>query len=316
VIAAMATGLLLVGSAHGGQFTGIVSFGDSLSDVGNYEAATAGALPPSPPYDAGRFSNGPIWVDYLARDLGLPAPVASGVGGADYAVVGATTGPGTTSYTFPGTTVSVSVPNIDAQIASYLASNTPTASQLFTIWGGANDFLNAGHTNPLIPAQNLANEITTLAGAGAKVFLVPNLPALGDLPSTSSLPAPIPAELNALSVAFNTILQTEAMQLGQALGVQVHIVDVHSLMTDAMAHPANYGFTNVTDSALLSGSNGDGYLFWDTVHPTTQADQFIGGLAAQSVPEPSSWILLGTAMLLGGGLTGRLRRRSASPANR
>jgi phospholipase/lecithinase/hemolysin len=316
VIAALATGLWFVGAANGGQFTGIVSFGDSLSDVGNYSAATGGGLPPSPPYDAGRFANGPVWVDYLARDLGLPAPVASSAGGTDYALGGASTGPGTTPNTFPGTTVTVSAPNIDTQIATYLASNTAAAGQLFTIWGGANDFLNAGQTNPLIPAQNIANEIATLAGVGAKVFLVPNLPPMGDLPSTSSLPAPLPSELNALSIAFNTILQSEATQLDQTFGVQVHIVDVYSLMTDAMANPAKYGFTNVTDSALLSGSNGDGYLFWDTIHPTTQADQFIGALAAQSVPEPSSLVMLGTSLITVGGLATRLRRKSGCPARR
>ena len=28
-------------------------------------------LPPSPPYFEGRYSNGPIWIDYLAEDLGI-----------------------------------------------------------------------------------------------------------------------------------------------------------------------------------------------------------------------------------------------------
>jgi phospholipase/lecithinase/hemolysin len=291
-----------------------VSFGDSLSDLGNYYAATGNALPPSNAFDAGRFSNGPIWLEYLAKDLGLPSPVASAAGGTDYAIAAAMTGAGTTSYTFPGTTVTVSVPNIDTQIANYLATNTPSPGQLFTIWGGANDFLNGGQTNPLIPAQNVANEIITLARAGATQFLVPNLPPLGDLPSTRSLASPIPQELNALAAGFNQALQAEATQLDHSFGVQVHVVDIYSLMSDSIAHPAKYGFTNVTDSALLSGSNGEGYLFWDTVHPTTQADQFIGALAAASaVPEPSSWVMLGTALIVGGGLAARARRMSGYP---
>ena len=46
VIAVLAAGLSLMGTAHGDQVTGIVSFGDSLSDVGNYYAATGGARRP------------------------------------------------------------------------------------------------------------------------------------------------------------------------------------------------------------------------------------------------------------------------------
>ena len=39
-----------------------------------------------------------------------------------------------------------------------------------------------------------------------------------------------------------------------------------------------------------------GYLFWDEFHPTTQAGQCIGDLAAQSVPEPTSLIMLATSV--------------------
>jgi phospholipase/lecithinase/hemolysin len=86
-----------------------------------------------------------------------------------------------------------------------------------------------------------------------------------------------------------------------------NIADVYSLTTDAIAHPSKYGFTNVTAAALLSGSNGDGYLFWDIVHPTTQADAFIGAVAAQAVPEPSSLVMLATALSVIGGLAVRSR---------
>jgi phospholipase/lecithinase/hemolysin len=308
----VAAGLWLVGSAHGGEITGIVSFGDSLTDVGNFYAATGGASPPAP-YYPGNFTNGLNWVQYLAQDLGVAAPTASSSGGTDYAYGGATTGTGTTTVTFLGATATV--PNIGTQIDTYLASHTPTAGQLFTIWGGANDFLYAGQTNPYVPAENIAAEITQLAQAGARQFLIPNLPALGLLPATSSLPAPIPSELNTLAADFDAILQGEAAQLEQQLGVQIHIVDVYSLLNNVIADPSQYGFTNVTDSALLSGSNGSGYLFWDTIHPTTQADQFIGGLAAQSVPEPSSLVLLGIAITIAAGRVW-FSRRVASTAPR
>ena len=63
--------------------------------------------------------------------------------------------------------------------------------------------------------------------------------------------------------------------------MQIHILDVNSLFNGVIANPSRYGFTNVTDAALLSNSNGSGYLFWDTVHPTTQADQIIAGIGGR-----------------------------------
>jgi phospholipase/lecithinase/hemolysin len=296
-MAAITLGILALvcGRASGGEVTGIVSFGDSLSDMGNFYAATGGAAPPSSlNYDDGRFSNGLNWLGYLAKDLGVAAPTASSSGGTDYAYGGAMTGTGTTVSTFLG--VTATVPNIGTQIDTYLASNTPTAGQLFTIWGGANDFLNGGQTNPYIPAENIAAEITALALAGAKQFVIPNLPPLGNLPITSSYPAPIPQELNELAQGFNAILQGEALQLEQGLGIQIKIVDVNGLMTNVLNDPSQYGFTNVTTDAVQDngGTNAQGYLFWDIVHPTADADALI---AAAAVPEPSSIVLLGIALV-------------------
>src|SRR3954468_5021943 len=53
-------------------FEHLVVFGDSLSDTGN----------------AGRFSNGPVWVEYLADRLGLTLS-PSQRGGSNFAVGGA-----------------------------------------------------------------------------------------------------------------------------------------------------------------------------------------------------------------------------------
>src|SRR4051812_8541313 len=71
--------------ASAGQFTKLVVLGDSLSDTGNLFAATGGAIPPSP-YYLGRFSNGPVWVEYLAEALDVPFE--------DYAYGGAKTDEG------------------------------------------------------------------------------------------------------------------------------------------------------------------------------------------------------------------------------
>jgi phospholipase/lecithinase/hemolysin len=65
--------LLFPFSTSAFAYSQIVAFGDSLSDNGNMFALTEGTVyeTPSPPYYEGRFSNGPVWVDYLAQDLGI-----------------------------------------------------------------------------------------------------------------------------------------------------------------------------------------------------------------------------------------------------
>ncbi len=70
-------------STSNSPFSKLYVFGDSLSDPGNIYNSTTfvqpfdwllgfdiPVIPPSPYYE-GRYSNGPIWADYLAEDLGL-----------------------------------------------------------------------------------------------------------------------------------------------------------------------------------------------------------------------------------------------------
>jgi len=155
-------------------FTGIFAFGDSLTDSGNTSLATGGAMPGASYYN-GRYSNGPVWAEKLAGQLALPGFSASLAGGNDYAWAGA--------YTQTGG----SVPTVTQQAAGFIgAGKTFLATDLIVVWAGANDFLLGGQLDPTIPAGNLAGIISTLAGAGARNFLLPNLPDLGDTPELIS----------------------------------------------------------------------------------------------------------------------------------
>src|SRR5271166_1435683 len=107
-------------SLQAGDITGIVAFGDSLSDTGNTYLAYG--YPPSPPYYQGHYSNGPIWLEYLAGQLGVAAPTPSQgkPAGTDYAWGFAQTGPEYTTTPLPSNPM---VPNIGTQISTYLASS-------------------------------------------------------------------------------------------------------------------------------------------------------------------------------------------------
>jgi thermolabile hemolysin len=299
---ALAAALLLgvsAGTLRADPITQMVVFGDSLSDVGNVFAATGS---PPAPYYQGHYSNGPIWVERLAADLGLPAPRPSLAGGNDYAFGGAETGTGTSPS---------GVPNVLTQVNSYLGAHQPGKGQLFVVWAGANNFFD-GQTNPLVPVADIGTAISTLAAHGAKQFLVPNYVNLALTPYGQSLSPAQQQGLTALTQGYNMALAAELGQLQTSLGVHIAQVDTYSKLQAVIANPGSYGFANVTTSAVGDGVlSGQGYLFWDTVHPTTAGHQIIGDAAFASVaPEPTSLALLATGSL-GVIVVGWRRRRAA-----
>jgi phospholipase/lecithinase/hemolysin len=279
---------LLVASAvamplQAGQFTEIVAFGDSLTDTGNLYAATQGAFPPAPYYQ-GRFSNGPVWVEWLALQLGVPAPTPSLKGGTNYAFAGAETA--LTGFSTQGT------PNIGPQIDSYLsAHHTFGANQLVVLWAGANDFLNAGQTDPSVPVAHLSDAIVKLAKAGATTIVVPNLPPLGKTPIFVG--TAYEAGLNALTSQFNDLLDAKLDDLEANLGITFIRFNIADLFQRFLQHPQSFGFTDVTHPALITANgdvggppvsvapNPDNYVFWDIIHPTRVAHREIGDLRNQ-----------------------------------
>jgi len=132
--------------------------------------------------------------------------------------------------------------------------------------GRANDFSEWRGDHPAIPVANLISEITTLAAAGGKQFLVPNLPLLGDLPATNTLPQ---AESQCLElpdpdlpIASCTPSSTSFKGNWIALDGRV------TLYQSIIANPSEYGLTNVTDSRSPTANlSGAGYLFWTPCIP-------------------------------------------------
>jgi phospholipase/lecithinase/hemolysin len=272
----------------------IVAFGDSYVDTGNIFVASGGSFPASPPYYAGRFSNGPVWVERLAADFGLPAPTPSQAGGLNYAWGGAETGlDGLSTH---GT------PNIGTQIGSFLSAHPRLhANQLVVIDGGIADLL-FGQTDPSVPASNLATEITTLAHAGGRYFLVSNLPPVGDLPAINGQPAR--DTLNVLSAQFNSLLAQQENDLERSLQITIFRLDLGGLVQNMVNAPASFGFSNVTGQALHAKMgeagpvvpNPDEYLFWDEFHFTRVAHQIIGDAAAAAGAAGAgvdTWALVG-----------------------
>jgi phospholipase/lecithinase/hemolysin len=274
--------LLLIGlmavSATAGPFTQLFVFGDSLSDVGNIEQATASFpfVPPTPGpyYYDGRFSNGPVYAEFLAAGLELPSVVHSRAGGGNFAHGGAkTSGTG-----FPNNLV---VRDVDDQVGDFLTAQSPDPDALFVVFAGANDLI-GGQTNMSIPVNRLATDIGRLITAGARSLLVPNLPPLGYTPRYNDDAATL-ATYNARTEQFNAALATmlDGLEAGNP-AITVYRFDLAALFSEALADPAEFGLTNVTAPAapgLQPGAtsydtnqiaaNPNEYLFWDDLHPTT-----------------------------------------------
>lgn len=276
-------------------FTSLHSFGDSLSDSGNVYAATGETQPASPPNYPGRFGNGPTWVEKLATDhLGIPAITPSFAGGTNHAWGGAWTDGGG------------SVPTVIGQINQYIgAGGTFGATDLVTIWAGANDFF-FGVTDPAAPVANIGTALGLLAGAGAQNILLMNLPDLSRTPDIQALPASSIADFSSLVNGYNAFLAAEIANQRAALGINLIEVDVFALNESVMANPGDYGYADTINKGIDDLANAESYVFWDGVHPENGIHDLFAAEAAQAlgIPEPSS-----TLLILSVSFAGILRRR-------
>jgi phospholipase/lecithinase/hemolysin len=297
--------------AHADPYSALYAFGDSLSDVGNVFAGSGGTEP-APPYFAGRFSNGPIWLDYLAAQLGTGPMIPSLLGGTDYAFGLATTG-----YAPTLSTPSL-VPPFIKQVALFNTAMGGVAppGALYAVWVGSNDMLNifqSGTSGAQVlalaqgAAATEATGIAALIGEGARNILMGLLPDLGKAPAVTALGPTATAAATALAVGYNTTLEADLADL-TASGANLSFLDSFSLIDAAIVDPGAFGLSNVTDTCYVGPLTGGGtvcatpdqYLFWDDEHPTSAAAPFLAAAAADAlgVPEP------GTATLLAVGLVG------------
>jgi phospholipase/lecithinase/hemolysin len=246
-----------IARADSTPFSRIIVFGDSLSDTGNFYRMTGNSYPPSPPYWQGRSCNGPLWVEYLAEDLGM-----SGLED-NYAVVGATTGTANLNDPSP-------LGGVQNQITLYLSSHPGDPDALYILWAGHNDVflaLTASYDLAQI-VPNTINNIRTLWAAGARHILVANLADLGKIPLLVSTEASAP--VSSLVASINENLADALDGLG-AEGVPTISLDAFAFVDAVVADPEQFGFSDATgEGILLYPENPTGYLFWDEMHPTTQ----------------------------------------------
>jgi outer membrane lipase/esterase len=352
-IVSVAAAAVMSAPVHAGPYSSMVVFSDSLSDTGNVRSLTTavfgpGAAFPVYPGAEGRFSNGPVWVETLAAGLGLAADAAPsnlifngatvsaiGVpGGQNYAYGGARTGLGGSAGPTTGLLGQLIAWNGSVFDPTSGLTRAADSAALYVVTAGGNDMRDfrsgaSGALSPVAAATNIANSVALLAQAGARNFLIGNLPDLGKTPEAAALGLQL--ESTAATQAFNLALAAalgsfEAAFLGlTGIDLNLHLLDLYGLnevvYADATSNGgAIYGITNVSTPCLSRGAISGQYFapdatasncasssFSDDLHPSAAAHAILGLAALRAVPEPAAiWL----AIFALGALTLTRRRRA------
>ncbi|KAG0201288.1 hypothetical protein BGX28_005840 [Mortierella sp. GBA30] len=155
------------------EFKNMVVFGDSFSDNGNVYRLSQGSWPRKAFYTSGRFTNGLVWADYVAKDKRLKLT--------NFAFGGATTDSETVQG-YTGSKSDIPVPGFIQQIEDYyLPNRSPTDMQeldstVFTVNFQGNDYLFDPKIGTEKVLANIERGIHRLVDVGARhIFVVENL---------------------------------------------------------------------------------------------------------------------------------------------
>ena len=276
----------------GGIRLQVVSFGDSLSDVGTY-AVTTTTSPGPLALGGGRFTTNPgqVWTQNVAQyygdtlkpaflgGFGVPLSAAGGFG---YAEGGATVN----TAVADDNSGAIAMP-VTAQVTSYIQTHGSfNSNQLVLVEAGANDVLNnaqafsQGQINQATLLGNIQTAAVTLAQtigkilqAGATKVVVANLPNIGASPLGASS-ADGGASLTQLSAAFNATLAGALAQAG--LDQKVIQIDVFTWMGNLVANYQANGFKVATGGTACN------------------LQKMVAAATAAKVPNPLSY---GTSLL-------------------
>ena len=145
-------------------------------------------------------------------------------------------------------------------------------------------------------------QLRKLIAAGAVKIVVSNAPDVGVIPETDIVAKGLfanaqtraqkrkarrlPKVSTKLSALYNRMLARELARIERQTGVNFIEYDLFGFLTDQIDNAENFGYTNTDDACILFFSqNGalnpecgkfpgaSGFLFWDEIHPTTEAHE-------------------------------------------
>lgn len=223
----------------------IIIFGDSLSDTGKMYQKSKGWLPSSPPYHEGRFSDGPIWVDFLKEKI--KEKYSSQVTIINEAEGGATAAAYEKESWNPTYQV---INNLDFEFNQYTKENQFRSNDLVIIWAGANDYMTNGWRDSDSVMLAIDQLITKVLLAGANNVLVFNLPLLSTTPFAIHHE---PEKLNELK----EITEEHNKKLRRLIKTRsykhVRLYDIAYEFSNIMKTPTYYGFHHIDQACYKKG---------------------------------------------------------------
>mmetsp|Transcript_16450 Transcript_16450/g.19510 ORF Transcript_16450/g.19510 Transcript_16450/m.19510 type:complete len:353 (-) Transcript_16450:254-1312(-) len=276
----------------------IVVLGDSYSDTGNLFSLSLGEFPPQDAYrdvenNPGRFTNGRVWIEYLADLMKLNQPNAfyDNGEGTNYAIGGAASGSATStewSPNLPGAPLKVQANGLILQTEDVVSKTSRKCRRetLFAIWIGAVDLLMLGETKFMNIVNNIETSIRSLINGGATKFIVMNLPQLAGAPvyvdagSSLFLSQEIPTDLEDDITGFNKALADMLKIIDMSNDVTITHVDIGPLISEVAGDPKRFGLEGDVSTPILNEvafhtgqdeyiQNEQNALWYDGVHPST-----------------------------------------------
>ncbi|MFK7967359.1 MAG: SGNH/GDSL hydrolase family protein [Burkholderiaceae bacterium] len=264
------------------SYDALVSFGDSLSDVGTYKVGAVAALGGGQ-YTINRDNGAQNWIQLLAANLSLPVPCAAQTGLNGLASQGfevpVQNNAGCTAYAQGGARITnpvgpgnallggdnailgqLTVP-VATQMQTHLdaAGGTYTGNEIVFVLAGGNDvFINLGAVGEEMATPEQAVTAMGVAGGelagyvqtllldkGATRVVVVNLPDVSKTPLAYGQPTANQLLIEQMSATFNQQLAAGLVGTED----KVVLVDAYAVSRQQAADPAAYGITNARDIA-------------------------------------------------------------------
>jgi phospholipase/lecithinase/hemolysin len=308
-IAALAGVVMLSAPAFAGEDQAdVFIFGDSMSDGGNRYLQSGQTtkspypLVPTYPYTMGGFhySNGKPWSMRFAQAVGDvsggKASRANPGKNGNYAHGGAR---GRTNLVHPADDASDQVqamladfggaPSDALYVIQFGGNDVRDALEAITVDGNGAPDLSASFGILFTALAEVQGNMQALYNAGARNFLVVNVPDLANVPAIA-LQGPGTQFITSIFIGtFNGELEGRLIALKSNVGINISSFDIFGLTNDVVTNPGNYGLTNVSWPCLnfLAESGGkcenpEEYMFWDGFHPTAAAHRIIADGALEA----------------------------------
>ncbi len=295
------------------SFTSFYIFGDSVSTTTNY---TGGGTN----YYGERYSNGRVWVELFAQQLGFTNNYWYSTNSV-FPVYYTNLYASSTNWSYSSNNWSYFGDYSSNMVANVSAFQPPPDSNtaLFAIWvssadlyGTASSAYFAGTITNMAVWTNAINSsqsnhfvaITNLYAKGARTLIMPNAVDVTVAPFFSFLTPANKSFVHQRVIDYNAAFAITVSNAIAALpGVTIYVPDFFTLFNNVFANPAAYGLTNagigvLQDTSLKNKSlNGPGtnYIFWDQLNPSAKFHATMAGVAQQTLSQPqiSKLTLLG-----------------------